>query len=593
MTRRRGIAQRSILFEVLLFLIIFFSLLLFSQNSQANEWVKKFGGANDDEGYAIQPLPGGGYILAGYTTSSTAADDALILGLDANGNKLWEKIDQGTDEEDYFFVTKADDNNYIAAGATRSFGAQSYDILVKKIDSTGRKIWQFLYGGAQDDVAFCIEKTSDGGYILTGYTTSFGAQGRDILVIKLNNDGSIAWQKRYGGNQDDWAYAIKETNDGNYILVGITTSFGSTTWDVIIIKIDQDGNILWQKKYGGDKDDTALAIQEDNDGYIIAGTTKSFGADDNLDIWVVKIAKNGNNIIWQKRYGGDKNDAASYLQKAADGGYILTGYTTSIVNQKQNIDVLVIKLNNDGSIAWQKKYAGDQQDWAYYIQNAPDGGYIITGWTTSFGAQGKDILVIKTDESGNTSNDLGISVSDTELTSTNITVTVSTINVNTSTPNAQRRPLNEEDKVSLEIDMSGEGTIHLSGDRVCNNTCSETFNANENVTLTATPEPGFVFISWLGDCSGCGTNPVCTITLTDDMNCEARFIKRGDVNGDGYITIVDALLAARCSIHLSSSCNLDVTDINCSNSIDIADALLIARKTIGLSVSNWRDSCQE
>jgi hypothetical protein len=184
------------------------------------------------------------------------------------------------------------------------------------------------YGGTDYDVASSVQQTSDGGYIVAGYTYSFGAGGDDIFLIKTYANGNLQWAKTYGGTWDDWARSVRQTSDGGYIVAGFTGSFGAGGDDIFLIKTDANGNISWAKTYGGTYSDYAYSVQQTSDGgYIVAGYTYSFGAGD-YDIFLIKTDANGN-VQWAKTYGGTSDDWAFSVQQISDGGYIVAGYTGS------------------------------------------------------------------------------------------------------------------------------------------------------------------------------------------------------------------------------------------------------------------------
>ncbi len=154
--------------------------------------------------------------------------------------------------------------------------------------------WQKTYGGSGEDVAYSIQRTSDGGYIVAGYTTSFDAGGRDVYILKLDSNGNKVWERTYGGSDWDEAYSIQRTSDGGYIVAGYTTSFDAGGRDVYILKLDSNGNKVWERTYGGSNWDGAYSIQQTSDGgYIVAGGTGSV-FDFNMDVYILKLDRNGN-----------------------------------------------------------------------------------------------------------------------------------------------------------------------------------------------------------------------------------------------------------------------------------------------------------
>jgi len=245
-----------------------------------------------------------------------------------------------------------------------------------------------------------IKQTSDGGYILAGDALFDGSSYGDIAVLKLDSDGNVVWQKAYSGTgtSSDEAGDIIETADGGYILLGsVFNTFGGTAFWVL--KLDAAGNTVWQEMFGGSHEDYAHRVLQTADGgYIIAGSTYSFGSG-NSDIWVLKLTGSGS-VSWQKAYGGPGYEFGSSIQQTSDGQYVIAGSTMPSAGNS-TADILVISLDQNGNIVWQKTYAGSQYDSASAIQETPDGGYIVAGGTYSFGAGIEDVLVLKLDVNGN------------------------------------------------------------------------------------------------------------------------------------------------------------------------------------------------
>jgi hypothetical protein len=314
-------------------------------------------------------------------------------------------------------------------GSTASFGAGYENIFLIKTDANGNISWAKTYGGTEYDRASSVQQTSDGGYIVAGYTFSFGA-GSDVFLIKTDANGNISWAKTYGGTDWDWASSVQQTSDGGYIMAGYTGSFGAGG-DILLIKTDANGNIIWAKTYGGTSYDEAYSVQQTSDGgYILAGETRSFGAGD-YDIFLIKTDANGN-IIWAKTYGGTSYDYAYSVQQTSDGGYIMAGETNSF--GAGFYDAFLVKTDANGNIIWAKTYGGTYGDRAYSVQQTSDGGYIVAGWTESFSAGSVDIFLIKTDASGN----IG---SCSIVQNANPTVTTPSPTVNTPSPSVSSRSL--------------------------------------------------------------------------------------------------------------------------------------------------------
>jgi CSLREA domain-containing protein/uncharacterized delta-60 repeat protein len=388
-------------------LALFFIVILTSLPSQAHEWSYTYGGTHGDvSGNQIQQTTDEGYILTGSTSSFGAgAFDYWILKLNADGSIVWQKTYGGSVGEGANDIQQTADGGYIVAGYTYSFGAGEQDCWILKLNADGTIVWQKTYGGSGNDGARDIQQTADGGYIVVGKTTSFGAGSNDLWILKLNADGTIVWQKTYGGSGGEDARDIQQTADGGYIVVGGTLSFGAGSSDCWILKLNADGTIAWQKTYGGSSGDNLDSIQQtSDDGYIAAGTTLSFGEGEQ-DCWILKLNADGS-VAWQKTYGGSGGENVRDIQQTADGGYIVAAYSYSFGAGGR--DYWIVKLNADGSVAWQKTYGGSGDDYVDSIQQISDLSYIVSGYTTSFGGSdsgdNRDLWVLKLNDEGEIPN---------------------------------------------------------------------------------------------------------------------------------------------------------------------------------------------
>ncbi|MFC1547272.1 T9SS type A sorting domain-containing protein [Candidatus Neomarinimicrobiota bacterium] len=259
--------------------------------------------------------------------------------------------------------------------------------------------WMRAYGGAGTDVAESVQQTSDGGYIFAGYTNS-GRPDDDFWLVKTDANGDTIRTKTYGGSDDDNAYAVQQTTDGGYILVGVTRSFGAGSIDAWLVKTDANGDTIWTKTYGGSGVDQIYSGQQTTDsGYIIAGSTSSSGAN-TMDAWLVKTDSLGN-TLWSKMYGGGDWEGAESVQQTIDGGYIFAGWTYTYGPGYQAF--WLVKTDSMGAATWSKTYGGDDHDFATYVRQTSDGGYILSGHAdgTPGYAQGKAWL-IRTDAVGDT-----------------------------------------------------------------------------------------------------------------------------------------------------------------------------------------------
>jgi hypothetical protein len=368
--------------------------------SPSPHFCKAIGGPANEAGKSLIQTSDGGYAIAGFTSSFGAGEaDVYVVKLDANGNLQWTQTIGGPAIEEGNSLIQTSDGGYAIAGYTSSFGAGSGDVYVVKLDANGNLQWTRTIGGKGWDAGGSLIQTSDGGYVIAGYTISFGAGGRDVYVVKLDANGNLQWTKTIGGKNDDAGLSLIQTSDGGYVIAGYTISFGAGGRDVYVVKLDANGNLQWTKTIGGKNDDAGLSlIQTSDGGYTIAGTTTSFGAGE-ADVYVVKLDANGN-LQWTKTIVGPASEIGFSLIQTSDGGYAIAGSTNSF--GAGDNDVYVIKLNANGNLQWTKTIGAKNNKYSNKpsLIQASDGGYAIAGYTESFGAGEWDVYVVKLDRNG-------------------------------------------------------------------------------------------------------------------------------------------------------------------------------------------------
>lgn len=249
----------------------------------------------------VQQTSDGGYILGGVIQKDDDMGDALLVKVDSNGNKVWNKTFGGSKGDGAFSVQQTLDSGFIIAGYTTSYGfGGGDDVWLVKTDARGNKIWDKTLGGKLGGSAYSVKQTLDGGYILAGETNPYGASSFDFWVVKTDASGNRQWNKTFGGTMDEWAFSVQQTLDGGYIIAGFTRSYGGGNSDAWLVKTDASGNEIWNKTFGRTLDDGAYSIQQTSDGgYILAGYTKSYGAGDR-DAWLIKVSNEISSIPAEK-----------------------------------------------------------------------------------------------------------------------------------------------------------------------------------------------------------------------------------------------------------------------------------------------------
>ena len=251
-------------------------------------------------------------------------------------------------------------------------------------------LWTRTYGGGDADKGFCVKQTEDGGYITVGWTQSYGTGNRNIYLIKSNANGNGVWSRTYG-NVTSEGYSVQQTSDGGYIVTGYTPGGGSG-YDICLVKADSAGNEMWFQTYMGNGGEGVLQIADG--GYIIIGSSGYELVDH--DVCLINVDVNGNEV-WRRTYGGNNRDEGYSIQPTQDGGYIIAGSTESYGAGYS--DVYLIKTDNNGFEEWQQTFGGSYGDEGKIVQQTIDGGYIIAGWTSIPGLE-RDVYLIKTDVNG-------------------------------------------------------------------------------------------------------------------------------------------------------------------------------------------------
>ncbi len=379
--------------------ILFFVLASFAAlcSSAQIEFRKTYGGTLDDEGRSVKQTLDGGYIVAGTTASfANGPTDLFLVKTDSLGNMMFRKSYGGANIDRGYDVAQLSDSGYVLCGYTNSFGNGGYDGYLVRTDKNGDTLWTKTYGGTDWDFLFSVKPTSDNGFVLTGGTYSFGNGGEDVYVIKTNSTGDTLWTKTYGGNNEDVGNEVQQTADNGFIICGNTDSFGAGGNDVYLVRTNSAGDTLWTKSYGGIYEEEGNSVKQTPDnGFIVAGYTNTFSIPGYDDFYLIKTDANGD-TSWTKTEGASDNKRATSIVLTSSGGYAFTGLTTGALNQ----DPLFWRTDANGNYQYSGSPGGLDTDIGYSIEQTSDNGFIIVGSTISFGYGLLDVFLVKTDSTG-------------------------------------------------------------------------------------------------------------------------------------------------------------------------------------------------
>ncbi len=419
-------------FTLLINITFIFSFTVVFSQAPIKQWDVRFGGNEGDALESLQQTTDGGYIMGGYSFSGISGDktqasqgnqDYWIIKTDAAGTKLWDARFGGDLNDELTCVRQTSDGGYILGGHSSSgiSGDKSQasqgnlDYWIVKTDGNGAKLWDARFGGVMNDMLYSLQQTSDGGYILGGYSES-GVSGdktqpcqgiSDYWIVKTDGFGAKQWDARFGGSLVEEFHSLQQTSDGGYILGGKSESgmSGDKTQaskgaaDYWIVKTDANGVKQWDRGFGGSSGDALKSLQQTTDGgYILGGHSysgisgdKTQASQGGADYWIVKTDASGLKQ-WDARFGGSTTDFFLMLQQTADGGYILGGDSNSGISGDKTesnwglpstTDYWIVKTDINGVKQWDERFGGNSSDLFLPIQQTSDGGYILGGYSRS------------------------------------------------------------------------------------------------------------------------------------------------------------------------------------------------------------------
>jgi formylglycine-generating enzyme required for sulfatase activity len=374
------------------------------------QWQKTFGGSYDDYGWSVQQTTDGGYVIAGDTLSFGAVGrDVYLIKTDPNGNMQWEKTFGESYDNGGYSVQQTTDGGYIIAGYTSylhpDFNEFMYSVYLIKTEPNGTKQWQKTFGGFEYSAfGVSVQQTTDGGYIIAGGIQPSPRSYSDVYLVKTEPNGTKQWQKTFGGIEyTAYGSSVQQTSDGGYIIAGqIRPAAPSGYTNVYLVKTEPNGTKQWQKTFGGFEHSAfGYSVQQTSDGgYIIVGVKYEVSGG---EVYLIKTDPNGNSD-WEKTFGGNYHDLGNSVRQTKDGGYIIAGCTESFGAGRR--DVYLIKTDPNGNSQWEKTFGGVDRDFGEPVQQTSDGGYVIAGRTISFGAGDYDVYLIKLCSEGTLSGDL-------------------------------------------------------------------------------------------------------------------------------------------------------------------------------------------
>ncbi|MFZ1687796.1 MAG: T9SS type A sorting domain-containing protein [Flavobacteriales bacterium] len=389
----------------------------FTQVAPSIAWQKCLGGSSYDRAESIEQTADGGYVLAGYTLSSDGDvvgqhgdEDGWIAKLDGLGTLVWQRALGGSLADQAMDVEQTSDGGYIVAGSTASNDGDVtgqhgvVDAWVVKLDPSGALEWQKALGGSEADWAISIQQTDDGGYVFAGATISNDGDvtnnhgTADFWVVKLDDIGTLLWQRTFGGTIGEWARSILQCADGGYIVVGNTISNdGDVTGnhgddDSWVVKLDATGALVWQVALGGTDEEWALSVDTvSGGGYVVGGYSQSDDGDVSgnhgaADLWVTGIDDNGV-LLWQRALGGSQPDWGSCVRSLSADRYVVVGHAAStggdVSGNHGMYDLWLAQLDTTGTLIWQKAMGGGDGDIPRSLEETSDGGFILAGWSSS------------------------------------------------------------------------------------------------------------------------------------------------------------------------------------------------------------------
>lgn len=460
-----------------LFALATVSALFFCKNTNAQiAFNNQYGGSDYEDGRWMEQTADSGFIMVGGTTTySSGQNDIWLVKTDAYGNQLWQKSKGGTQFDFANMVKITSDGGYIIAGFTNSYGAGSNDGYLIKTDANGNTQWSQTYGNSGLQEIEAVVQTADGGYACVGINYSTGTGYYDIWLIKTNASGVLQWEQNLGGGSYEIGNSIQIAPDGGYIIAGQSYSYDSTS-AFYLLKTDANGAEQWHKTFATGHLCEAHYVQNaPGGGYILCGDADTaWDALGETDLWVVRTDANGDSL-WSKSYGGTKKDGGKTIEPTSDGGYIIAGITRSNFGLT-NPDFFAVKTDSAGSIEWVQHYGTDYHDHAYRGLETSDGGFAFFGFYRNIGGF-TNFGLVKIGPGGGISKDIAV---DRIVTPTNIICTTNGSPINVLIRNYGST---YESNIVCYLQVNGPSGSHTYQDTLTTTLIPDSF-----ITFTFSPE---------------------------------------------------------------------------------------------------------
>ncbi|REJ80828.1 MAG: T9SS C-terminal target domain-containing protein [Bacteroidetes bacterium] len=322
-----------------------------------------------------------------------------ILSMHADAQIVFSKEYGGSGNEDGRWMEQLPDSGYIMVGKTDTYSNGQSDIWVVRTDANGNVMWTKSYGGAQFEFGNMIKLTSDGGFIIAGFTNTIGAGGNDAWLIKTDHLGNVIWDRTFGDSGLQEFEAVIQTSDGGYAALGVDQGPNSQWYDFYMVKVNAAGTTQFIKRFGGQGYEIGNSIQQTPDGgFILAGQSYSYDGEDG-DYYMVKTDSLGN-FQWMKNYAMPGLQECHYVQVVPSGGFILVGDADNMPNSLGSTDIWMIRTNDLGDTLWTKLYGGSKKDGGKTVENTSDGGFVVAGITRSFNLINPNYYLFKTNSNG-------------------------------------------------------------------------------------------------------------------------------------------------------------------------------------------------